>query len=87
MSFVCDDNVIMCGVRLVVDPPGRLFAEPSGGPPEALGGAGAHGRVKFCETTFGLNPLTDRDAASNGMSDCVDLTQTPRAAASLGGAR
>ena len=30
VSLVCGDNVIMCGVRLVVDPPGRLFAEPSG---------------------------------------------------------
>ena len=37
--LVCDDNVIMCGVRWVVGPPGRLFAEPPGGPPEALGGA------------------------------------------------
>jgi phospholipase C len=33
--------------------------------------------VKFCTTTFGLDSLTDRDAASNGMSDCIDLTQTP----------
>lgn len=33
--------------------------------------------VKFCTTTFGLDSLTDRDASSNGMGDCIDLTQTP----------
>ena len=33
--------------------------------------------VKFVADTFGLQPLTDRDAHSNGMSDCFDLTQTP----------
>ncbi len=31
--------------------------------------------LKFCETIFGLDPLTDRDAASNGMSDCFDFNQ------------
>ena len=33
--------------------------------------------LKFCETTFGLDPLTDRDASANGMSDCLDLSQVP----------
>jgi phospholipase C len=33
--------------------------------------------LKFCEDTFGLPPLTDRDGQSNGMSDCFDLTQNP----------
>jgi phospholipase C len=33
--------------------------------------------VRFCETTFGLDPLTDRDAQSIGMADCFDLTQRP----------
>ncbi|MBV8928798.1 MAG: hypothetical protein JO152_06720 [Mycobacteriaceae bacterium] len=33
--------------------------------------------LKFCQTTFGLDPLTDRAAASNGMSDCIDLAQPP----------
>jgi phospholipase C len=33
--------------------------------------------VKFCETTFGLPPLNQRDGTSNGMSDCFDLTQQP----------
>jgi phospholipase C len=28
--------------------------------------------LKFCEDVFGLDPLTARNAASNGMSDCVD---------------
>jgi hypothetical protein len=32
---------------------------------------------KFCETTFGLDPLTDRDGSANGMSDCIDLSQAP----------
>ncbi|CAM5697041.1 alkaline phosphatase family protein [Mycolicibacterium aubagnense] len=31
--------------------------------------------LKFCETNFGLDPLTERDAAANGMTDCFDLTQ------------
>jgi len=39
VSLVCDDNVTMCGVWLEVGTPGRLLAEPPGGPPEALGGA------------------------------------------------
>jgi len=33
--------------------------------------------LKFCQATFGLDPLTDRDASSNGMTDCIDLTQPP----------
>jgi len=33
--------------------------------------------VKFCETTFGLPSLNARDAASDGMSDCFDFTQSP----------
>jgi len=33
--------------------------------------------LKFCERTFGLDALTDRDAQSNGMADCFDLTQAP----------
>jgi phospholipase C len=37
--------------------------------------------LKFCETTFGLDALTDRDAQSNGMSDCFDFAQAPLAAA------
>jgi len=32
--------------------------------------------VRFCETTFGLAPLNQRDAASNGMSDCFDFRST-----------
>jgi phospholipase C len=33
--------------------------------------------VKFCEATFGLAPLTVRDAASDAMEDCFNFTQTP----------
>jgi phospholipase C len=33
--------------------------------------------VKFGEDTFGLEPLTDRDRESNGMSDCFDFDQAP----------
>lgn len=33
--------------------------------------------LKFCETTFGLQPLTDRDKSSNGMTDCFDFAQKP----------
>jgi phospholipase C len=33
--------------------------------------------VRFCEDVFGLQPLTDRDRQSNGMSDCFDFTQHP----------
>jgi phospholipase C len=33
--------------------------------------------VKFCEVTFGLEPLNARDQASDDMSDCFDFTQTP----------
>jgi hypothetical protein len=35
--------------------------------------------VTFCETTFGLNPLNARDAASDDMSDCFDFNQKPLA--------
>ena len=33
--------------------------------------------VKFCETTYGLAPLSARDAASDDMADCFDFAQTP----------
>ncbi len=33
--------------------------------------------VKFCEVTFGLQPINARDAAADDMSDCFDYTQTP----------
>jgi phospholipase C len=33
--------------------------------------------LKFCEAIFGLEPLTPRDAASNGLSDRFDLNQPP----------
>jgi phospholipase C len=33
--------------------------------------------VRFCEDTFGLAPLNERDGGSNGMRDCIDLTQAP----------
>ena len=36
--------------------------------------------VKFCAITFGLDPITHRDASSNGMTDCIDLTQQPNPA-------
>src|SRR5215469_9447693 len=35
--------------------------------------------VKFCEDTFGLKTLNARDAATDGMTDCFDFTQTPLA--------
>jgi phospholipase C len=35
--------------------------------------------IKFVEDTFGLGSLTARDAATNGMVDCFDFTQTPLA--------
>ncbi len=41
--------------------------------------------VKFCETTFNLKPLSQRDAASNGMTDCFDFTQKPAPAPQSGG--
>jgi phospholipase C len=34
--------------------------------------------LKFCESNFGLAPLNQRDAASNGMSDCFDFSQPAR---------
>lgn len=33
--------------------------------------------VRFCENNFGLPTLTERDRASNGMSDCFDFKQQP----------
>jgi phospholipase C len=36
--------------------------------------------VKFCETTFGLSALNERDGASNGMTDCFDFNQRPLSA-------
>jgi phospholipase C len=33
--------------------------------------------VKFCENTFGLPSLNARTAASDGMEDCFDFSQTP----------
>src|SRR5260221_2716700 len=33
--------------------------------------------VKFCESTFGIASLNQRDGASNGMSDCFDFHQSP----------
>ena len=33
--------------------------------------------VKFCETTYGLATLSQRDAAADDMADCFDFTQTP----------
>jgi phospholipase C len=35
--------------------------------------------VKFCEKTFGLQPLNARDAASDDMADCFDFQQAPLA--------
>ena len=35
--------------------------------------------LKFCETVLSLAPLNQRDAASNGMSDCFDFSQRPLA--------
>ena len=33
--------------------------------------------VRFCEVTFGISPINDRDKASDDMSDCFDFKQTP----------
>jgi len=33
--------------------------------------------LRYIENTFGLQPLTSRDAQANGMEDCFDYTQTP----------
>jgi len=33
--------------------------------------------LKFCETSFGLPALTQRDGQSNGMRDCFDVAQAP----------
>ena len=33
--------------------------------------------LKFCEATFGIAPLTRRDAEADDMSDCLDFTQPP----------
>jgi phospholipase C len=35
--------------------------------------------LKFCETTFGLPPLNQRDAKADDMADCFDFTQHPAA--------
>jgi phospholipase C len=35
--------------------------------------------IRFCETTFGLPPLNQRDAKADGMKDCFDFTQQPLA--------
>jgi phospholipase C len=35
--------------------------------------------VRFCEDRFGLKTLNARDAASDGMTDCFDITQKPLA--------
>jgi len=35
--------------------------------------------VKFCEKTFGLQPLNARDAASDDMADCFNFGQAPLA--------
>jgi phospholipase C len=35
--------------------------------------------LKFCQFTFDLDALTDRDAASHGMTDCIDTSQQPNA--------
>jgi phospholipase C len=35
--------------------------------------------VKFAENTFGIPPMTARDAAADGMSGAFDMTQAPRA--------
>ncbi len=34
--------------------------------------------VKFCESTFGLPALSQRDGQSNGMMDCFDFSQPPQ---------
>jgi phospholipase C len=39
--------------------------------------------VKFCETTFGLPALNERDAASDDLLDCFDFAQTPLPAPNL----
>ncbi len=41
--------------------------------------------VKFCETTFGLAPLDQRDNVSHRMSDCFDFAQRPLAPPRRGG--
>jgi phospholipase C len=33
--------------------------------------------VRFCQKTFNLPSLNERDGGSNAMSDCFDLTQHP----------
>jgi phospholipase C len=35
--------------------------------------------IKFCETTFGLPPLNQRDAKADDMADCFDFTRHPAA--------
>ena len=33
--------------------------------------------IRFCEDTFGVKPFTARDAATDGMTDCFDYSQSP----------
>jgi phospholipase C len=35
--------------------------------------------LAFCETMFGLKPVTERDKAANNMRDCFDFSQKPLA--------
>ena len=39
--------------------------------------------VRFCEDTFNLPHLNARDAAADGMRDCFDFTQQPKAFPSI----
>jgi len=39
--------------------------------------------VRFCEDTFDLPHLNARDAAADGMGDCFDFTQQPKAFPSI----
>jgi phospholipase C len=39
--------------------------------------------LKFCETIFGLKPLTEREAQVDDMRDCFDFAQKPRAGIQL----
>ena len=40
--------------------------------------------LRFAETIFGLEPLTERDASADNMFDCFDFDQTPLQPISLG---
>lgn len=39
--------------------------------------------LRFIETVFGLEPLTERDASADAMLDCFDFDQAPRPALTL----